>query len=83
MIRKSCCRKEDPFQGQKVGSCLTLRNELSKETCLTQQEILLVRGTQAESSSVGDSGELLCHMAHGLGFYGDGISFRVVSDQSF
>ena len=83
MIRRSCCRKEDPFQGQKVGSCLTLRNELSKETCLTQQEILLGRGIQAESSSVGDSGELLCHMAHGLGFYGDGINFRVVSDQSF
>ena len=27
-----CCRKEDPFQGPKMGSCLTLRNELSEET---------------------------------------------------
>ena len=27
-----CCRKGDPFQGPKLGSCLTLRNELSKET---------------------------------------------------
>ena len=27
-----CCRKGDPFQGPRVGSCLTLRNELSKET---------------------------------------------------
>ena len=27
-----CCRKKDPFQGPKLGSCLTLRNELSKET---------------------------------------------------
>ena len=27
-----CCRKVDPFQGPKLGSCLTLRNELSKET---------------------------------------------------
>ena len=26
------CRKGDPFQGTKLGSCLTLRNELSKET---------------------------------------------------
>ena len=27
-----CCRKGDPFQGLKLGSCLTLRNELSEET---------------------------------------------------
>ena len=27
-----CCRKRDPFQGLSVGSCLTLGNELSKET---------------------------------------------------
>ena len=48
-----CCRKGDPFQGLKVGSCLTLRNELSKEThLLTKQEILLGRGAQAESSRV-------------------------------
>ena len=27
-----CCRKGDPFQGLKLGSCLTLGNELSEET---------------------------------------------------
>ena len=48
-----CCRKADPFQGPKLGSCLTLRNELSKEThVLTKQEILLGKGAQAESSRV-------------------------------
>ena len=48
-----CCRKGDPFQGLKVGSCLTLRNELSKETpVLTKQEILLGKGTRVESSRV-------------------------------
>ena len=25
----TCCRKEDPFQGLRMGSCLTLGNELS------------------------------------------------------
>ena len=36
-----------------MGSCLTLRNELSEEAhVLTKQEILLARGTQAESSRV-------------------------------
>ena len=42
-----------PFQGPKVGSCLTLGNELSKEThVLTKQEILLGKGSRAESSRV-------------------------------
>ena len=27
-----CCRKADPFHGLKLGSCLTLGNELSEET---------------------------------------------------
>ena len=48
-----CCRKGDPLQGPKLGSCLTLGNELSEEThVLTKQEILLGKGTQVESSRV-------------------------------
>ena len=48
-----CCRKGDPFQGPKLGSCLTLENELSEEThLLTKQDILLGKGTQVESSRV-------------------------------
>ena len=67
-----CCRKVDPFQGPKLGSCLTLGNELSKEThVLTKQEILLGKGAWAENSRVREC----C--------YGDGISFRVVFGQSF
>ena len=51
-----CCRKRDPFQGPKLGSCLTLRNELSEEThVLTKQEILLGKGTQVESRRVRES----------------------------
>ena len=48
-----CCRKRDPFQGPKLGSCLTLGNELSEEThLLTKQEILLGKGTRVESRRV-------------------------------
>ena len=48
-----CCRKVDPFQDPKLGSCLTLGNELSEEThVLTKQEILLGKGTRVESSRV-------------------------------
>ena len=49
-----CCRKEDPFQGLKLGSCLTLRNELSEEThVLTKQEILLGRALGGEQEGKG------------------------------
>ena len=42
-------RKGDPFQSPRVGSCLTLRNEMSEEThVLTKQVTLLARSTQAE-----------------------------------
>ena len=48
-----CCRKRDPFQGLKLGSCLTLGNELSKEThVLTKQVILLGKGAWEESNMV-------------------------------
>ena len=47
------CRKGDPFQGLKLGSCLTLGNELSEEThVLTKQETLLGKGTRVQSSRV-------------------------------
>ena len=48
-----CCRKGDPFQGPKLSSCPTLRNELSEEThVLTKQDSLLGKGTRVESSKV-------------------------------
>ena len=48
-----CCRKRDRFQGPKLGSCLTVRNEVSEEThVLTKQETLLGRGAQAENRRV-------------------------------
>ena len=41
------------LQGLKLGFCLTLGNELSKEThVLSKQEILLGTGTQMEGSRV-------------------------------
>ena len=53
VLNPFCCRKGDPFQGLKLGSCLTLGNELSEEThVLTKQEILLGKGTRVESSRV-------------------------------
>ena len=57
-------RRGTPSKGPKLGSCLTLRNELSEEIhVLTKQEILLGKGAWVESSIVGNLGELLCHVA--------------------
>ena len=50
----------------------------------TNQEILLGKVPGWRAVEQGNSGELLCHMAHSLRFfYGDGISFWVVFSQSF
>ena len=46
-------QERGPFQGPRVGSCITLGNELSEETHeLTKQELLLGKGAQAESRRV-------------------------------
>ena len=52
-VRHNCWRKGNPFYDLRVGSYLTLGNELSKEThVLTKQEILLGKSTQVESNRV-------------------------------
>lgn len=51
--------------GLKVGSCLTLRNELSEEThVLTKQKSLLGRGALAESNRLRETGTPA--LPHGL-----------------
>ena len=67
-----------------MGSYLTLRNALSKETHkLMKEETLLERAPGKRAVGYGNPGELLCQVAQSLGFYGDGISFLVVFGQSF
>ena len=49
----NCCRKGDLFQGLRLGSCLTLGNELSEGIHVqTRQVTLLGRGAWTESSRV-------------------------------
>ena len=81
---QECCRKGNAFQGPRVGFCLTLGNELSEEThILTKQETAGKEGCLVGSSRARGPGELLCQVAHSLRFYGDGVSFLVVSCLSF
>lgn len=65
--------KRDPFQGPRLDSSLTFVNELSKVTHVADK----VR------DCFGNEG-LLCHVAaHSFRVYGDKVSFRAVSGQSF
>ncbi|XP_067562709.1 uncharacterized protein [Pseudorca crassidens] len=58
LLRKVWYRKGDAFQGPRVGSCLTLGNELSEEThVLIKQETLLGRSAWEESSGCHNSPE--------------------------
>ena len=50
---------------------------------LAKQEMLLGRGAWVEGRRVREPRGLLCHVARSLRFYGNGVSFRVVSGQSF
>ena len=73
-----------PFQGPKLGSCLTLRNELSEEThVLTKQEILLGKGTRVESSRVREPRRTALPGGSQSRVLWDEMSFRVVFGQSF
>ena len=44
MTLSLCCRKGDHFQGPRVGSCLTLGNELSEETCADKARDFIGKG---------------------------------------
>ena len=50
---------------------------------LTKQETLLGKGIRGGSSRVREPRRTALPVARSLGFYGDGISFRVVFSQSF
>ena len=64
-------QKEDPFQGPRMGSCLTLRNELSEETHgLTMQEALLGSGAQLENNRVREPRRTALPCASQSGFIG-------------
>ena len=83
-LRSQYCRKGDPFQGPKLGSCLTLGNELFEEThLLTKQEILLGKGTQVESSRVRELRRTALPRGSQSPVLWWWVSFRVVFSQSF
>ena len=79
------CRKVTPLQGPKESSCLTLRSERFKEIHkLTKAKDFIREGCpRRRAAGEENPGELLCHVAHSLSVYGNGVGFQVVSGQSF
>ena len=54
-----------------------------RHTCLKSKRLYWERAPGWRAGEWGNPGGLLCHVARSLGFYSDGISFRVVFSQSF
>ena len=78
-----CCKEGDPFQGQRVGSCLTLWMSCPRRHVLTtSKKTLLQRGTQAESSRVKGNQENFTACGSQSQSFDDGVGFRLVSGQS-
>ena len=76
-----CFRREHPFQGSKVGSCLTLRSELSKETWIVQGDMCADKATDfirkgrpgGEQEGQGTWEDCSAMWTRSLGVYGDGV----------
>ena len=84
MVAQLCCRGGDPFQGSKVGSCLNTQKRIVRGDTCWQSKRLHWEGVPGwRAGGPGNPGDLLCHVALSLGFYGDRISFWAVSGQSF
>ena len=54
-----------------------------RHMCWQSKRFYWERAPKWRAVGQGNPGEQLCHVAHSLGVYGDGISFRVVFSQSF
>ena len=54
-----------------------------RHTCWQSKRLYWERAPRWRAGGLGKPRGLLCHVAHSLGFYSDGISFRVASGQSF
>ena len=67
-----------PLAVPKRVSCLTLGH-----TCWQSKRLYWERAPARRGGASGSPGELLCLVARSPGFYGEGISFQVVSGQSF
>ena len=74
-----CCRKGNPFQGPRVGSCLTLGHELSQEThaCIDKAKVFTGKGCPGREQQGQGTQENCSGLRSWV--YGDGVGFLIVS----
>ena len=80
----SSCRKGDPFQAQEWA--LVSHSDMScprRHMCWESRRLCWERAPGWRAGGSGSPGGQLCRVARSLGVYGDGMSLRVFSDQSF
>jgi len=73
---------EYSLEGLMLRLKLQYFGHLMRRTDSLEKTLMLGKGTRVENSRVREP-RTLCRVAHSLGFYGDGISFHVVTGQSF
>ena len=83
LVGRAVAGKGTPSRAQNWALVYHLEKNCLRRHMLTNQEILLGKGTRMESSRVREPRRTVLPMAHSLRFYGDGISFQVVFGQSF
>ena len=74
-----CCSKGNPFQSPRVGSCLTLGHELSQDTHARIEKAKDFIGKGCPGREQQGQEPRRTALARGLGFYGDGVRFHIVS----
>ena len=80
-----CCRKGGPLSGLEKGLLSNTQKWIVRGgTRADKAKGVIGKGPPGQrAGGWGSPGELLCHVARSLRVYGDGVSFQVVSGQSF
>ena len=79
----SCCRKGDPFQGTGAGSCLTLKMSCPRRRMCWQSKRLYWEEAARWRAARGPKRTAFSRGSQSWGVCGNGVSFWVVSGQSF
>ena len=78
-----CSRKGDPARSESRLLPNTCKWIAQGDTCWPSKRLYWERKSGRRTAGQGNPGELLCHVAWNLGFYGNWVTFQFVSGQAF
>ena len=84
-MQTSLLQEREPLPGPGTGFLSNTRKWIvwGDTSADKERDFCWERAPRWKAGGSGNPGERLCHMACSLGFYSDGVSFRVVFSQSF